>query len=111
MSGMNGFPRDGGILGDLFGVSEADRAEWDKQRQMRLERQQRNQSGLLNKATQAAYNIAAAGITSQMRAAYIEEARGTMVKETITTTRSQSRNIDPEFEAIRRDTGGYEFGG
>ena len=111
MSGMNGFPRDGGILGDLFGVSGADRAEWDKQRQMRLERQQGNQSGLLNKATQAAYNIAAAGITSQMRAAYIEEARGTMVKETTTTTRSQSRNIDPEFEAIRRDTGGYEFGG
>ena len=36
-----------------------------------------------------------------------------MAKETTTTTRSQSRNIDPELEEIRREapSGGYEFGG
>ena len=111
MSG--GFPRDGAMLGDLFGVSEADRDAWNKERQMRLERQKMKQPGLAKKATMAAYEIAAAGITSQMRAAYIEEARGTMAKETTTTTRSQSRNIDPELEEIRREasSGGYEFGG
>ena len=110
---MLGFPKDDDTIGSLFGVNEEDRHAWAKERQMRLERQQMQKPGLAKKATMAAYEIAAAGINSQMRAAYIEEARGTMVKETTTTTRSQSRNIDPELEEIRREasSGGYEFGG
>lgn len=104
---MLGFPKDDDTIGGLFGVNEEDRHAWAKERQMRLERHWRR------KQPMAAYEIAAAGITSQMRAAYIEEARGTMAKETTTTTRSQSRNIDPELEEIRREapSGGYEFGG
>ena len=110
---MLGFPKDDDTIGGLFGVNEEDRHAWAKERQMRLERQQMQKPGLAKKATMAAYEIAAAGITSQMRAAYIEEVRGTMAKETTTTTRSQSRNIDPELEEIRREapSGGYEFGG
>ena len=104
---MLGFPKDDDMIGGLFGVNEEDRHAWAK------ERQQMQKPGLAKKATMAAYEIAAAGITSQMRAAYIEEARGTMAKETTTTIRSQSRNIDPELEEIRREapSGGYEFGG
>ena len=75
---MLGFPKDDDTIGGLFGVNEEDRHAWAKERQMRLERQQMQKPGLAKKATMAAYEIAAAGITSQMRAAYTEEARGTI---------------------------------
>ena len=73
---MLGFPTDDGLMGDLFGVKPEDRDAWN--------------------------NIGATGITSQMRAAYIEEQRGTMSKKTETTTttvtRTQSHNVEPEDE-------------
>ena len=69
-----------------------------------LERQRQSAPslGVLNRAASAMYNIGATGITSQMRAAYIEEQRGTMSKKTETTTttvtRTQSHNVEPEDE-------------
>lgn len=107
---MLGFPTDDGLMADLFGVKAEDRDAWNQERQRRLERQRQSTPslGVVNRAASAMYNIGAAGITSQMRAAYIEEQRGTMVKETetTTTTRTQSRNVEPEDE---QDLGGYGF--
>ena len=104
---MLGFPTDDGLMGDLFGVKPEDRDAWNQERQRRLERQRKSTPslGVLNRAASAMYNIGAAGITSQMRAAYIEEQRGTMSKKTETTTttvtRTQSHNVDPEMDAAQ----------
>ena len=100
---MLGFPTDDGLMGDLFGVKPEDRDAWNQERQRRLERQRQSAPslGVLNRAASAMYNIGATGITSQMRAAYIEEQRGTMSKKTETTTtvtRTQSHNVEPEDE-------------
>ena len=84
---MLGFPTDDGLMGDLFGVKPEDRDAWNQERQRRLERQRQSAPslGVLNRAATAMYNIGATGITSQMRAAYIEEQRGTMSKKTETS--------------------------
>lgn len=99
---MLGFPTDDGLMGDLFGVKPEDRDAWNQERQKRLERQRQSTPslGVLNRAASAMYNIGATGITSQMRAAYIEEQRGTMSKktETTTVTHTQSYNVEPEDE-------------
>lgn len=101
---MSGFPTDDGLMADLFGVKAEDRDAWNQERQRRLERQRQSAPslGVLNRAATAMYNIGAAGITSQMRAAYIEEQRGTMSKKTETTTttitHTQSHNVEPEDE-------------
>ena len=78
---MLGFPTDDGLMGDLFGVKPEDRDAWNQERQRRLERQRQSAPslGVLNRAATAMYNIGATGITSQMRAAYIEEQRGSLI--------------------------------
>lgn len=112
-----GFPGGADDLAEMFGVTAADREAWDKQREAHAKAKAQRARPVQN-AMRAAFSMAENGITSQMRAAYIEEARGTQEKviETTQTTqrRTRARNVDPELEEMNQsrpvDTSGYDFG-
>lgn len=109
----SGFPGGADDIAEMFGVTAADREAWDKQREARAKQKAMRPSPVKNMA-KTAFSMAEMGITSQMRAAYIEEQRGTQEKFVETTrTRTRSRNVDSELEEMDQpvDTSGYDFGG
>ena len=100
-----GFPTGDSLLADMFGVNENDRAEWERQRDIR--RDKAKKGGPLH----AMFKLAEVGITAHMHGAYMEAERGTQEKRmTERTVYTKSENVD-EIQEPRKtvDTDGYSF--